>query len=319
MAASAALAAEVVSGATARADNIVDQIRAAAERDVGAGTITAGYAAFIDFAVSDDISANTYFVGNGELDVDVYKLPLPFTLFRTRNNWRVFGQATFGYINARQDIPSLGPGVPNEQIKSTWRAYAISLGLGVEIPITKRLYVEPFVFIGYSRLKNDATYSGPVSENLFQPALDGLLFNWSLDAIAYGGSIAVGYKFAVRRLDVNLRARISRTEIQAYHINGDFATFHTSLTTIRSEAELAHPLPIALYGRHLSLVALLANTTFVGPDADALGFTYYFETGLALQLDLKGYNLPITRLRLGANGVWGNNIIGYSIILNASF
>ena len=64
---------------------------------------------------------------------------------------------------------------------------------------------------------------------------------------------------------------------------------------------------------------LLSNTVFVGPDADALGFTYYFELGMALQLDLTGYNLLAKRIRLGANGVVGPNITGYSLILKASF
>ena len=304
-----------------RADSLVDQLRAQAAREFGASNLTAGYAALIEFAVGDDVSADRFFVGEGpgQLDVDVYKLPIPFTLFRTKNGWRVFGQATFGYLLARQDIESVGPDAPGERIKSTWRSYGVALGVGVEIPITKRLSVEPFVFFGYARLENSAEYFGPVSTGLLKPAVDGILFDWTVDALTFGASLAVGYKFSVGKLDVKLKTRFTRTEIRTIHVNGDFSKFNTVLNSIGSNAELVHPLPITVYGRNLSLVMLLSNTVFVGPDADALGFTYYFELGMALQLDLTGYNLLAKRIRLGANGVVGPNITGYSLILKASF
>lgn len=305
----------------ARANSIIDQIRAQAQRDFGASNLTAGYSALIEFAVVDDVSADSYFIGNepGQLDVEIYKAPIPFTIGRTKNNWRFFGQTTFGYLIAKQSIQSFGPDLPSENIKSRWTAFGAAFGVGVEIPITKRLTIEPFVFLGYARLENKATYSGVLSDTLFRPALDRLLFDWSLDAITYGGSFAIGYRFSIRELKVKLRLNLTRTEVQAVRVQADFGKFRNSLTSIKSAAEFTHPLPIRLYGRRLAIVFLFANTTFVGPDADALGFNYFFETGLALQLDLTGYNLPMTRIRLGGTAVFGRNISGYSVLLKASF
>lgn len=317
----AAIGAATLLSPPAGANEIIDQLRAQAAREFGASNLAAGYASMIEFAVADDVSADTFFVGrgSGQLTLDVYKLPIPFTLFRTRNNWRVFGQATFGYLDASQSIESLGPGAANERIKSTWSSYGGAVGVGVNIPVYKRFYVEPYVFIGYARLENRATFFGPVTTGILKPATEGILFDWTIDALTYGGSIAVGYNFRIGKLDVKLRSRYTRMQIRAFHVSGDFGTFSNGLNTVRSDVELIHPLPIRIYGRNLSVVGLFSNTFFFGPDADALGFTYYFEIGAALQYDLRGYNVIAQRLRIGANGVIGRNITGYSIILKLSF
>ena len=80
--------------------------------------------------------------------------------------------------------------------------------------------------------------------------------------------------------------------------------------------------PIAdwtLLGNPLRYVLEGAHTEFLGEQRGALGFTGLTSLGVGLELDSSKYPVFITRTRLVARYMFGNNTTGYGVGLAMSF
>lgn len=80
--------------------------------------------------------------------------------------------------------------------------------------------------------------------------------------------------------------------------------------------------PIAdwsLLGNPLRYVLEGAHTEFLGEQRGALGFTGLTSLGVGLELDSSKYPVFITRTRLVARYMFGNNTTGYGVGLAKSF
>jgi hypothetical protein len=74
------------------------------------------------------------------------------------------------------------------------------------------------------------------------------------------------------------------------------------------------PIGTRLGGYPLALVGHFGSTTFIGDNRDALGFDTFFEAGLALETDISQNDWPVKKLRLGAMGIFGADVTGWSVI-----
>ena len=74
------------------------------------------------------------------------------------------------------------------------------------------------------------------------------------------------------------------------------------------------PIDAQVGGYPLALVGHFGSTTFIGDNRDALGFDTFFEAGLALETDISQNDWPVKKLRLGAMGIFGADVTGWSVI-----
>ena len=287
-----------------------DEIRDEILESVGPDRLGAGYSALVNFAASPDISAATYDSDDADSTLNIYKLPYRHVFNHDKEGWRPFIQALLSY----QSIDSDFAATEDESIDSEWTAYGGSLSGGVEIPLTGDLTFLPAVNASLVRLENSADYYGDVMNDFIKPALTGVVFDWDADAYLVGASIALDYKHGFSSFDFETRGSLTYNHIETYDSSSEFVDFSSSITTFDLEISSIHPIGKSIRNYPLALVVLAGNTTFLGPDSDALGFEYFYEAGLGLEADISSKGWQFKRVRLGLTGIIGGDVTGWSVI-----
>ena len=301
-------------------DQVIQDLRDQFLSTLGPDRLGGAYASIINFAVNPDISAATYHIDAGNLDasdpeLNVFRLPLRHVFDLDRRGWRPFVEADLAYQSYQFDFAAFD----TERIDTEWRTYGGTLAVGAEIPTSEELTLVPAVTLGLVHLENDADYTGPLSNSLLKPALEGLVFDWDADAWLVGASLGVDYKRALRRFELNVHGSLSHNYIETYDSSSGLLEFDSQATTFTVQAETVHPTTMTVGGYPLALVASLGNTTFIGSNRDALGFEYFFEAGLAFEADVSPKEWPVKKLRLGASAIYGPDVTGWSLIIGYRF
>lgn len=69
----------------------------------------------------------------------------------------------------------------------------------------------------------------------------------------------------------------------------------------------------------MALLEYYGSTTFLGPDRDQMGFTYFVESGLALEADIGRLETMIKRLNVGAKLMYGEDVNGWTVFGGYNF
>jgi hypothetical protein len=297
---------------------VIDDIRKQAEKELGPNRLGAFYAATINFAVNPDISTATYHVQDenlGDPTISVFRLPLRYVSNIDGSGFRPFVQAGFAY----QTIESSFDLLDSESIDTEWRAYGGSIAIGLEMPIGKRLKIMPVIDGGLVRLENDAEYNGTVSNLVLKPAFEGLVFDWEADAWLMGASLGIDYRRRFKRVDFNFHGSLTHNYIETYDSSSGLIEFDSQVTTFDINTDTVVPTGMSISVFPLAAVVTVGYTTFLGPDRDELGFEYFFEGGLALEMDVSEKDWMLQNFRLGGKGIYGEDVTGWSLILGYRF
>jgi len=300
-------------------DELIDQLRRDALENLNPDSLGAGYAAMLSLAVSPDISAATFYpdpgAGIDDTRLKVFKLPIRHVFNREGEGVRPFVQGLFAYQTLDAEFNVL----IDESIRSDWRTVGGALSAGVEIPLREQLSLLTAVTFGIGRLQNEAVYNGAIAENFIQPALAGLAFDWEARAHVYGASIAADYRRKIGNFDLEVHGSLTHHEVKTYDSSNEFIAFDTGTTTLDIDVNSVHPTSLKLADAPLSLVLLVGNTTFLGPNRDALDFDSFFELGAAIEADVSARGWRIKTLRFGAKAIVGENVTGWSLVVGHSF
>ena len=249
----------------------IDLVRQLAEENFDSVNIGAGYAAMVDFAVSRDISSATFDPDptEGVVDPTLKHSTLPFRHVFNPDapGARPFLQGLFAYQKLASGFDTL----PGEYIETEWTTYGASLSGGFEIPLGENLVVLPVISVGYGRLENRASFYGPISESLLQPALSGEIFNWDSNSVTYGASIGMDYRRKLSRFEIEVLAGLTHNFIESVNAPSKFTDFQGQATVFDLEINTVHPTNWEIAGSPLAIAGLFGNTEFFGPQREALG------------------------------------------------
>lgn len=248
-------------------------------------------------------------------ELSVTKFPLRYEFDLTGRGWKPFVQATLAKLKLEQTYQVFDV----EKIKPEWESYSASLGGGVRIPFGDGWSILPAADFGWASLSNDVHYSGEIGNNFLRPVFDEILFDWSADAWLANAHLAVQYQGTLDKLEVDAKLSGTLSHIETYRATTDLQEFDADIGTISLKVDGTYPLGASLAGHPLSLIGHLGGSTLVGPNRDALGFTYHYEAGLSLQADISRHGLPVSKVSLGAMGLWGDNVEGWSFLFGYKF
>lgn len=297
-------------------NDTIDQIRQQVIQQAGPDRLGAGYAAMMSFAATPDISSATYYVdGANDPTLNVYKIPLRHEFALEGRDWKPFVQATFGYLDYEAKFDFL----PQESVKADWKSYGGSLSLGVNVPFDQSVTFVSALDLGLLRLESSADYRGPVAETILKPALKGVVFDWDADATLVGATLGLDYNRPFDSWTVEGRTRLTYNHIDTYDSSSDLVEFDANIATFTLQVDVIKPIDAQVGGYPLALVGHFGNTTFIGDNRDALGFDTFFEAGLALETDISKNDWPVKKLRLGAMGIFGPDVTGWSLIFGYRF
>jgi len=276
----------------------------------------AGYAAMINFAENPDIATARYYIDSDSAEdptLRVLRLSGEHAFRRDGQDWYPFLQVHAPYMTYDATV-DLGK---NGYINSEWDTVGAIFTTGLAFPLTTNLFIKPAVATGYVRLENRAHYHGNV-EGL-EPILKGIIFDWTSEAWLLGAALWFDYERRYKALELSLHAGASHNLIETIRtVRGD-VEFSSYATTLSLNGETTYPTSLKPMGYPLSLINMLGLTSFAGPYRDELGFAYFVDAGLAIETDISRHGWIVKRFRLGAKGIYGEDVIGWSAILSWKF
>jgi len=301
--------------ASAQSDDLIDAIRELAKESFDPVKIGAGYAAIVDFAVSRDISSAYFYPDAGEGIVDPalkhFQFPFRFVFGDDESDPRPFLQG----LVAHQTVESGFDYAPGEFVFSEWETWGLSVSGGYDIPLGEHLSFLPVLSVGYGSLENNTRYSGPLSEQILQPALSGLVFDWDTSAITYGASLGIDYRREFGGFDIEVLSSVSHHYIESINAPNEFVDFRSRVSAFDLAVNSIHPTPWKMFDNPLSIVGIFGNTRIFGPERDALGFDSFFELGAGIDLDVSARGWKLKSLRFGAKAIFGPDVDGWGLII----
>jgi hypothetical protein len=307
-------------GGQGAAADALDDMRLALRDLLQASQVGPSYAAIINFESEPDVSSSTLWIDSGlqgDDELKVTKLPLRHEFALSGRGWKPFIQATLATFELRQKANFFND--PNELLDSKWSSYSASLGGGVRIPLSESLSVLPAVDGGYASLQNDSQFYGTLSNAILKPALEGIFTDWSADAWLANAHLALLYEKALEKVEINAKLSYTFSHIESYRASEGFTGFDEDIGTLNVKVDATYPLGVSLADYPLALIAHLGNSTFVGPNRDAMGFQSLHEAGLSLEMDLARNEWMVEKVSLGAEVLWGDDVHGWSLLFNYRF
>ncbi|MCB1956860.1 MAG: hypothetical protein KDG55_14350 [Rhodocyclaceae bacterium] len=296
-------------------DAALAELRASLSQDIEASDLGAMYGAIGSITTAPEISAANYRVRDDASapTLRLYKLPLNWTLASRDPDWAPYVQTSLGFMEMSSELDFAG-----ERILSNWRAYGGSVGLGARYGTGALTWVG-LASVGAVQIENRARYDGPIGQTLLRPLFRDLLFDW--DATAYQTGLAFGpdyeREFGIWRLVA--RGRLSATQVKTFSTSSDAVAFSSTGAALTFHTDHSRPLPIRFGGYPTRLHVRAGATSYLGAGRGVLGFDRFLELGGGLELDVSGTHSAVRTIHLSALGIWGPDVVGWSLSANFGF
>ena len=274
-----------------------------------------GLCALVGYTVVPDVTTGSLGIHEGatlDPNLRISSLGGGFTWSRETPLY-LEGTAAYSHYN-----PSFATdGEFSDRLPATWKTTSLAGGIGWDFPITAELRFRPIVNASLGRLESSLT----VAQR--EPAADAraleFLRGGRLNMAGGGVSFMLDYEDYQpgREIDAELRysdIRLKSTSGTSQAVEGSAVARSASLWT-RYRA----PTGYTAFDRPVRYVLEYAVTRFMGDLDGVLGFNILNSFGVGLELDSGARDVFVTRTRVVARYVVGNNVNGWSLGLAVSF
>lgn len=309
--------------ASAIAQSVVDDLRKEFRQAASDSKLGNAFQALAVFAATPGISAATYHVdghGEGDMDIKSYKLtdPPSFT-FEPIYGVKPYIEGTIGYLDIDRPVNfSLDPAGPT-RAELDIGTLALLGGLGAEIDIAEGTVIRPVFHLGYTRIWDNSSFSGPLAEEVAE-AGDGILFDVYINSLLFGASVGIEH---TRQLfeDTTFVGKIRYNQFVDHAFSASDPVLETTGTfgILTSAIELDGPTGWALFGRKARWIGFVGNTYLPGEMGDDLGFNYFFELGGGIQLLDSNIMSGVDGISLRGSTIFGKDVTGWMIGLSLDF
>ncbi|WP_455424632.1 hypothetical protein [Dryocola sp. LX212] len=215
-------------------------------------------------------------------------------------------------------------GAETRRIPTKWNSLSATGGIGWDFPLYRdrwggNLVLRPIANVMLGTMASDVRIGSWVIERRSNADYD-FLDGGRLNAYGLGGSLMLDYELFSKPQDIDIELRYSGMQLQ---------TFANTSRAVEGHAEaenlglyLRRRAPVSdwtLLKSPLRYVIEGAHTEYLGQQRGALGFNSLSSVGLGLEIDSSKYPVFITRTRLVARYMFGDDTSGYGIGLAMSF
>lgn len=295
-----------------------NQIRQQIIQTINPEELGIGYGAMANFAVVPDISAARYNIdsdGTENTALRVRRFPIRFYLPVNGENWRTFLQGNIGVQKFSTDFSVL----ESDSISSEWDTDALSLIAGIDVRLADNFYLTPAIDVGRVRIDNIANYSGDLATSIIKPAFDNVLFNFNTDARLLGVSMGLNYQARPEFGTINVHSSLTHNNLETYNSSSQYVEFDSAFTTLTASVEMEIPTDLTINEFPIALIPQIGGASFIGANRGAFGFDDYLELGLAASINISALDYLIREFRVGAKGIWGNNMNGWTLLFGYRF
>lgn len=273
----------------------------------GADRLAPGYAQMMELSAEPEISSATYEFRGGAVpySVRVTRIPYESKVTDLGGGWALRGRLSAGYLKATT-VFNTNPGT----VATRWRTFSLTGGLGLEKALGSGWTAGLGLEGGLARLDNHAVYKGDAE--VFQPILDGVLFNWQVPAWLFIPSLGVRWIEEGRLGKLRAKARVSRATVSTFHAPDPGLRFREASNAFSLSGELVTDTGWRVAGAPVDRVLLGGTSGFFGANRDALGFTSVSELGGGLQVRLPGRLGGLGKVRLSGSWLAGPGLRGWT-------
>ena len=159
---------------------------------------------------------------------------------------------------------------PGEDTDATWATYGGGPGLLYEQALTEHLRLTPSLRAGVARMTNDATYNGPLA-NQIKDAFEGTLLNWSTYVSVVNLGLGLSYDGSLRDRASSLKADVYRVFVDSFGESNPAVKFAEQANMLALTADMIFPTSLAVAEERLDLVLLLSLNNYFGENQRTLG------------------------------------------------
>lgn len=255
----------------------------------------------------------------GELELDLFKLPLSHEFEPVWRGLRPYGQLTVGGFQSEKafvlPILPLTPTFGEIELSG----FAAIGGLGVSIPVAEHTTLRPLALAGYARVSSEGTLTGPFSALLLRLA-DGVVINAEADALVLGGSIEALHRQRFSGgygVDGSLRIGLLTAKI----LESSFEDIEDRgyLPSVSARVEVDGPTGFAHDGRSIQWLASVAGNYVPGPTGGFLGTPAAFELGGGVAIPIADGGAMTKGVTLRASMLLGDGVTGWSVGLSLAY
>jgi len=282
--------------------------------DIGQQLIT-----LIGFTALPGISGSNFYIDrNGDQpDYNITKITVGGSYVQSLSElpFDLRLEAGFGY--SETDEKAFGfkeIGGSTVAIKTDRRIYSGRAGTGPSFEIFDGFRFAPMFHLAISRFDNEAGIGELLDDETDRSIADLLTLDWSIWALTYAGSLNlhVDRQYQGNRLELEFSYAHAETEVfdapsSQLEVSGSNDIF-TGLV------RWTEPTGQQLFGEPLLWNFFATGTILAGDGRNALGFGYFGELGVGLDLDLRERDYAfVEAIRLRASGVFGPNVLGWQV------
>lgn len=277
----------------------------------------------MSYTVVPDITASNLNIGGGSNQ----QAALSITQFgggaTISEDVPIYLEGTMGYSRYDPQFVFTN-GNDSRTIPVKWNSLTATGGIGWDINLHKdkwggNLVLRPIANFSLGTVASDLRIGATLLEHRRDKELD-FLDGGHLNVYGIGGALMLDYEFFSKTQDIDAELRYSYQHLQSFANSSDIVAGQADAENVG--LYLRRRAPIAdwtVLGSPLRYVMEGARTEYLGDQRGQLGFDSLNSLGLGLELDSSKYNVIVSRTRLMARYMFGNNTTGYGVGLAMSF
>lgn len=274
--------------------------------------------ALLSFSVTPDLSASSLGIRNGETgnpSLSMTQFGGGFTLSRSLPLYLE------GALGASRYDPTFVASDGQEQraIPTRWTNLAATGGIGWDFPLNASgdLVIRPIFNFSLGEVFSDAS-AAQFLVNRKTDSNVAFIRNGSLSAYGLGGSLMLGWYPRREPYEFDLELRYTNIHLQSFGsssaVRGSADAQSTNLY-----ARWRAPTGAIVLDRPLRYVLELSHSTYLGSQANILGFNHLTSLGAGFEIDTGAVTRLFSRLRIVARYAFGKDVTGASLGIALSF
>jgi hypothetical protein len=287
-------------------------------RDINVQKQANSVLALMGYQVVPDLTASSLSISDartGNPDIGLSQLSGGFTISRGTPLYLEGGIAGSRY----NPTFLMTDGADTVHVPVKWNSASLTLGIGWDFPTPiPELVFRPIINGAYGYMTSDLHAAESVLN--YVAGTDVEFFNGGqLTAYGIGGSLMLDYEHYRPEGEVDVELRYTNIQLQSTGGASAAVRGHADAQTVSLWARYRAPTGWHALDRPVRYVLEFAQSAFLGDQRGLLGFNYLTSLGVGLELDSSAYHVFITRTRLVARYLFGDNVSGVSVGLAVSF
>lgn len=215
-------------------------------------------------------------------------------------------------------------GTETRRVPTKWNSLTATGGIGWDFTIWRdnrggNLVLRPIANVMLGTMASDARIGAWAIDHRSNADFD-FLDGGRLNAYGLGGSLMLDYELVSKPQDVDIELRYSGMKIQTFANTSRAVKGHAKAQNVGLYVRRRAPISDwVLLKSPVRFVLEGAHTEYLDEQRGRLGFNSLSSVGAGIELDSSKYPVFITRTRLVARYMFGNDTSGYGIGLAMSF